>query len=570
MRDDPPRNASTALARTVLDELVRGGVRHLVLCPGSRSAALAFAAHALAAEDRVTLHVRIDERSAGFLALGLARTSHRPAAVITTSGTAVVNLHPAVLEASHAGVPFVVVTADRPAALRGTGANQTTDQVKVFGSAVHASADVPAAVPGHHEAEQVRGWRSLVARNLVATASGPVHLNLQLEGPATPDVADGWTDPCLGRPEGQPWTSPTSAPAKPEPVDLTGPARTVVLAGDDAGPPARVLAESGGWPLLAEPTSGSRTGANAIRTYRLLLADAGPDSLAGRIQRVVVSGHPTLSRPVTRLLSRQDVEVVALVPPEAPRRTATDPGHSVSRVVRAALAERSAGDDWLDQWLTADAELGARLDTLLGSSGELSPHQVAGAVARALPAGGLLFVGASNPIRDLDLMVPRYRVGDRRMVTANRGLSGIDGTVSSAIGAALGRPHSSRAFALMGDLTFLHDQNGLVIGPDEPRPDLTVVVVNDDGGSIFALLEQGAEEHAASFERLFGTPHGVRLESVCAATRTPYTRVTGLVELEAVLDRSPRGIEVVEASVRRDDRRALDASVRALVQRLGG
>ena len=570
MRDDPPRNASTALARTVLDELVRGGVRHLVLCPGSRSAALAFAAHALAAEGRVTLHVRIDERTAGFLALGLARTSHRPAAVVTTSGTAVLNLHPAVLEASHAGVPLVVVTADRPAALRGTGANQTTDQVKVFGSAVRASADVPAAVPGHREGEQVRGWRSLVARSLDATATGPVHLNLQLEGPATSDVADGWADDCAGRSDGEPWTTRAAAAGSPEPVDLTSEARTVVVAGDDAGPPARVLAESGGWPLLAEPTSGSRTGANAIRTYRLLLADTGPDSLAGRIERVVVCGHPTLSRPVTRLLSRQDVEVVALVPPQAPRRTATDPGHTVSRVVRAAVAERVAGDGWLDEWLSADAEVGARLDALLGSSAELSPHQVAGAVANALPAGGLLFVGASNPIRDLDLMVPRYRVGDRRMVTANRGLSGIDGTVSSAIGAALGRPHSSRAFALMGDLTFLHDQNGLVIGPDEPRPDLTVVVVNDDGGSIFTLLEQGAEDHAASFERLFGTPHGVRLEWVCAATRTPYTRVTQLTELESALKEEPRGIEVIEAVVRRDDRRSTDAAIRGLVDGLTG
>ena len=569
MRDDPPRNASTALARTVLDELVRGGARHLVLCPGSRSAPLAFAAHALAADGRVTLHVRIDERSAGHLALGLARTSHRPAVVVTTSGTAVVNLHPAVLEASHAGVPLVVVTADRPAALRGTGANQTTDQVKVFGAAVHASTDVPAAVPGHREAEQVRGWRSLVARTLEVTTTGPVHLNLQLEGPATPDIDDGWTDPCTGRPDDLPWTSHAPVEGTPQPVDLTGPVRTVVLAGDDAGPPARVLAESGGWPLLAEPTSGSRTGANAIRTYRLLLADTGPDSLSGRIERVVVCGHPTLSRPVTRLLSRQDVEVVALVPPQSPRRTATDPGHSVSRVVRAAVAQRVVGDGWLDEWLGADADLGARLDMLLGSSAELSPHEVAGAVARALPPGGLLFVGASNPIRDLDLMVPRYRVGDRRMVTANRGLSGIDGTVSSAIGAALGRPHSSRAFALMGDLTFLHDQNGLVIGPDEPRPDLTVVVVNDDGGSIFTLLEQGAEQHAASFERLFGTPHGVRLESVCAATRTPYIRVTQLSELEAALAHEPQGIEVVEAVVRRNDRRTTDAAIRGLVEGMG-
>ena len=560
-----PPNASTAQSRTVLDELVRGGVRHLVLSPGSRSAALAFAAHDLAAAGELTLHVRIDERSAGFLALGLARTSRRPVAVVTTSGTAVANLHPAVLEASHAGVPLVVVTADRPASLRGTGANQTTDQVKLFGGAVRAFHDVPAAVPGHREAEQVRGWRSLVARTLLTAtgvARGPVHLNLQLEGPATPDATDGWSDPCAGREGRQPWTIGPRADLSPDPVDLSGPLRTVVVAGDDAGPPARVLAQDGGWPLLAEPSSGSRTGANAIRTYRLLLGDL---ALGGRIERVVVAGHPTLSRPLTRLLSRTDVEVVALRPPGSANPSWSDPGHVVSRVVPAAVASPSTSDGWLEEWLDADAAAGARLDALLAAAHGLTGQEVAGAVARALPAGGLLFVGASNPVRDLDLMVPRYRVGDRRMVVANRGLSGIDGTVSSAVGAALGRPHSTRSLALMGDLTFLHDQNGLVIGPGEPRPDLTVVVVNDDGGSIFALLEQGADEHAASFERLFGTPHGVRLASVCAATGTPYTRVETLPDLEAALAREPHGIEVVEAVVRRDGRRALDAAVRGLV-----
>ncbi len=558
------RNASSAMAWTVLDELVRGGVRHLVLCPGSRSAALAFAAHHLATEGRLTLHVRIDERTAGFLALGLAKTSHAPVAVVTTSGTAVANLHPAVLEASHAGVPVVVVTADRPASLRGTGANQTTDQAGVYGSAVRSAADVPPPVPGHREPEQVRGWRSLVARTVLqATAGprGPVHLNLQLEGPATPDVDDGWTDACAGRPDGAAWTTGPQRPTHAEAVDLTSPVRTVVVAGDDAGPPARVLAEAGGWPLLAEPTSGSRTGANAIRTYRLLLG--GP--LAERVERVVVCGHPTLSRPVTRLLARTDVEVVALLPPRGPTPSWTDAGHAVSRVVTRAHAEPAGDPGWLEEWLTADAATAARLDRLLESHEGLTPHEVAGAVARVLPPGGLFFVGASNPIRDLDLMVPRYRVGDRRMVIANRGLSGIDGTVSSAIGAALGRPRSSRAFALMGDLTFLHDQNALVLGPDEQRPDLTIVVVNDDGGSIFALLEQGAEQHAGSFERLFGTPHGVNLEAVCAATRTPYTKVTGLRELETALAREPRGIEVVEAVVRRDDRRGLDAALRGLV-----
>ncbi|MDX6323690.1 MAG: 2-succinyl-5-enolpyruvyl-6-hydroxy-3-cyclohexene-carboxylate synthase, partial [Nocardioidaceae bacterium] len=424
---------------------------------------------------------------------------------------------------------------------------------------------------------QVRSWRSLAARVLLTatgragTHGGPVHLNLQFDGPLTPDAEDGWSAPRGGRARDRAWTVTEELDVR-APAFLAGDERTVVVAGDDAGPPARVLAEIGGWPLLAEPTSGSRTGANAIRTYRLLLEDG---ALADRIERVVVCGHPTLSRSVTRLLSRADVEVVAVRGPAHRRRPWTDPGHAVGRVVEldptaaprdgGARAERPAPSPWLREWLDRDAETATRLDDLLARRTGLTPHEVAGAVARALPARGLLFVGASNPVRDLDLMVPRYEVGARRHVVANRGLSGIDGTVSSAIGAALGRPRSSRAFALMGDVTFLHDLTGLVIGPDEPRPDLTIVVVNDDGGSLFALLEQGAPEHADSFERLFGTPHGADLGALCQGTGTAYTRVTDVVALEAALARPPHGIEVVEAVVRRNDRRALDRDVRALV-----
>lgn len=180
-----------------------------------------------------------------------------------------------------------------------------------------------------------------------------------------------------------------------------------------------------------------------------------------------------------------------------------------------------------------------------------------------MPPGGLLLVGASSPVRDLDLMARPYPVGERRRIIANRGLSGIDGTVSTAVGAALGRP-GGRALALMGDLTFLHDANGLVLGPDEARPDLTVVVVNDDGGAIFSTLEQGAPEYADRFEAVFGTPHGVDLASLCAATRTPHWRVDSLAELEHALANPNGGIEVVEVRVRRDDRRDLDARIRGL------
>ena len=554
----PPLNAATAAARAVVDELARCGVQHLVLSPGSRSAPLAFAAYDVAAAGRLTLHTRLDERTAGFLALGLARTSRRPVAVVTTSGTAVANLHPAVLEAAHAGLPLVLLTADRPAHLRGTGANQTTWQPGIFGRFVVDEADVPPGRPGEQEDDQVRSWRSTAFRlvEVARTVHGPVHLNLQLDGPLTPDVPDGWVAA----------TESVDPPvleevAPPEPERLDGTPRTVVVAGDDAGPPARVLAEQAGWPLLAEPSSGSRTGDNAIRTGRLLLAD---ERLVGQVERVVVSGHPTLSRPVTRLISRTDVEVVAL----ADRHGRwSDPGHAVSRVVPAVTLDGQCDKLWLQQWKDRDADVSQRLDALLdGWDAALVPHHVAGEVAHALPPGGLLFVGSSNPVRDLDLMVPRYDVGARRLVVANRGLAGIDGSVSSAIGCALGRPRSARSLALLGDVTFLHDLTGLAIGPHEQRPDLTIVVLNDDGGSIFALLEQGSEAHSVSFERLFATPHGADLGALCRALGVPHRQVRDRAALHDALATPTGGIEVVEAVVRRDDRRALDAAVRALVQ----
>ena len=560
------RNASTAMATALVDELIRCGVKEIVLSPGSRSAALAFAAHAAAEARRARLHVRVDERTAGYLALGLAKSSRRPVPVITTSGTAVANLHPAVLEASHAGVPLIVLSADRPAGLRGTHANQTTDQVKIFGGAVRAFADLPPGSPGPSEKEQVASWRSLAAR-MVATAlgrttgaPGPVHVNAQLVEPMTPEKDAGWTTDCSGRRDGSPWTTPGDpTPRQTEPVDLDK--RTVVVAGDDAGPPARVLAEQAGWPLLAEPSSGARTGHNAIRTYRLLLDD---DELAGRIEQVVVCGHPTLSRPVTRLTSRIDIEIIAV-----PSVTGwTDPGHAVSRVVGAVQpgAGQPGDHEWLREWRERDARLSQRLDALLDEQQGMTPHHVSAVLSAALPPDGLLFVGSSNPVRDLDLTAVPYPVGEHRLVIANRGLAGIDGSVSTAVGAALGRQSTSRAFALVGDVTFVHDSTGLLIGPDEPRPDLTIVVANDDGGSIFASLELGGPSSSSSFERLFGTPHHVELAALCKASSTPHRSVTSVDELRDALDGPTGGLEVVEAVVRRDNRRELDRAIRDLVQ----
>ncbi|MFC7727451.1 2-succinyl-5-enolpyruvyl-6-hydroxy-3-cyclohexene-1-carboxylic-acid synthase [Nocardioides sp. GCM10028917] len=536
-------NPSTDLARTVVTALRGAGVREVVIAPGSRNAPLSFALYDVARAGTpqahgLRLHTRMDERTAGFLALGLAKVGVQPAAVVCTSGTAVAHLLPAVMEAAHAGVPLVVVTADRPARLRGTGANQTTDQVGIFRSFA-PTLDVAAA-----------DLDELLAFLRTHEGVRPVHLNVQLDDPLLPDD-DGWDGGDVPT-----WAVPAVGPPLERVVLEPGP-RTVVVAGDDAGPPARVLAERAGWPLLAEPSSGCRTGDHVVRTYRLLLSG----ELGRRVERVVVHGHPTLSRPVARLLARDDVEVVSA---RQRGRWAERP-FSVAREVDQVDVTGPDDPAWLEAWREADRATSRGLDRFLAAERDLTPYEVAGAVSRALPHGGLLFVGASNPVRDLDLMVARYEVGGRRKVIANRGLAGIDGTISSAIGAALGRPRSTRAMALMGDVTFLHDTTGLFLGPREERPDLTIVVVNDDGGSIFATLEQGAPEHADRFDTLFGTPHGVDVASLCAAARVPHLRVTGLPELEQALATPNGGIEVVEARVRRDNRAELDAKIRALV-----
>jgi 2-succinyl-5-enolpyruvyl-6-hydroxy-3-cyclohexene-1-carboxylate synthase len=529
--------SSTALARVVVEALLGAGVRHVVLAPGSRNAPLSFALHDAATAGALTLHTRIDERTAAFLALGIAKSSRRPAAVVTTSGTAAANLHPAVLEAAHAGLPLVAVTADRPARLRGTIANQTTDQVGLFGSAVVTASDVFDPVD--------------VAEGLAGLSRGPVHLNVQLDEPLVPTdhATPGATRP-----------APTGDGAA-EPLVLgTGP-RTVVVAGDDAGPAARVLAESANWPLLAEPTSGARNGSHVIRSYRLLLGTP----LAERIERVVVVGVPTLSRPVQRLLARDGLDVVV----RRPRGVWTDRPHPVSREHDGTFEVGSPdAPGWLDAWRAADRAVSAGLDALVAAEAELTPYDVAAAVNAAVPADGLLHVGASNPIRDLDLMAKPYPVGEHRLVIANRGLAGIDGTLSTAIGAALGRPRTSRAIAYVGDVTFLHDLTGLVIGPGEARPDLTIVVANDDGGSIFATLEQGAPDHAGQFDKLFGTPHGTDLAAVCTGLRIPHWRVRDRAELAHALANPNGGVEVVEAVVRRDNRRDLDLRIRALANSL--
>jgi 2-succinyl-5-enolpyruvyl-6-hydroxy-3-cyclohexene-1-carboxylate synthase len=274
--------------------------------------------------------------------------------------------------------------------------------------------------------------------------------------------------------------------------------------------------------------------------------------LAGEIERVLVYGHPTLSRPISKLLARADIEMTVV----SPTGLWPDPARRAASVVTALEVTAPDDTDWLTRWQNADQAARPAIDKVLADG--LSGPRVAAIVGAAAGADGLLVVASSNPVRDLDLapVVPVRTI-------ANRGLAGIDGTISTAVGAALAS--GGPAYALIGDLAFLHDSNGLVIGPDEARPDLRIVVVNDNGGGIFSTLEQGEPDHATHFERVFGTPHNVDLSALCGASGTPYTLVQTADELQATLARTVTGLEVVEVQVSRNDHRPLG---RALVEAL--
>jgi len=528
MAGDP--NRSTALARVLVDELVRGGLREAVVCPGSRNAPLSYALHAADAAGRLRLHVRIDERSAAFLALGLAVGSGAPVAVTTTSGTAVANLHPAVLEAAHSGVPLVVLSADRPAELLGSGANQTVEQANMFGAAVRAATTVAGTDPAR--------WRAAVCRVLAAATGartgdpGPAHLNVAFTEPLTPD-GDGYPH---GRSGGGPWTAVARA-SLDAPLHLDLARRTLVVAG--AG--ARRHTELDVLPTVAEPGAP----APELSMHPLAVPALQPE-------QVLVLGRPTLHRDVAALLgSGVPVHVLADV------ARWPDVAAAAVSVGNRAVISGSPDPQWLRTCARVCAERTAAVTAVLDEPGPVTGLHVAAAVAAALAPGDVLVLGSSNPVRDASMTgLPKPGV----RVLVNRGAAGIDGTVSTAVGAAL--VHAGRSVALIGDLTFLHDSNGLLIGPSEARPDLTLVVADDGGGGIFATLEQGAPEHAAAFERMFATPHGCDLRALCAGYGVAY-HLVGVAEIAERLAQAHRGIRVLHVRTER-------AGLRALHDRLRG
>jgi 2-succinyl-5-enolpyruvyl-6-hydroxy-3-cyclohexene-1-carboxylate synthase len=600
-------NPSTAFGRVLADELARCGLREVVVAPGSRSTPLAIAFWELDQAGRARLHVRVDERSAAFTALGLAKVSRRPVAVLCTSGTAAANFHPAVIEADESAVPLLVLTADRPPELRGTGANQTVDQVKLYGSAVrwYAESGAPerrAGLAGYWRSLACRAWAH--AAGAPGTLPGPVHLNLPFRDPLVPDaplpdtpisdtplpdtpLADtgtGWPDSLAGRPDGAPWTKVAAGPAAAEPAELPWAERGVVVCGDgDYDADALVaLAEQAGWPVLAEPSSGARRGPNALAGYQYLLA--APRFMAEyRPEVIVAAGRPGLTRPQSALLglagaggpagaaaARPVRHVVITAGPGLwadPQRAATD----VATAVRLTGVPAALPGRWLAAWRRADAAATAAasavLDTWGGEHGALSEPGVARELVAALPENALLWCGNSLSVRDLDLLPPPR--ADTRVI-ASRGASGIDGTFSTAAGAALA--HAARqpgavAFALIGDLSLVHDAPGLAIGPGEPRPDLCVVVVNNDGGGIFAGLEPAA--FPGPFERVFGTPHGASIEHLAAAFGITYTLAEQPGDLTKAVAAAVAGTgpQIVEARTARAGNADLRAAMRAAAVR---
>jgi 2-succinyl-5-enolpyruvyl-6-hydroxy-3-cyclohexene-1-carboxylate synthase len=546
---------ATHAALLLVDELVRCGVRDAVLAPGSRNAPISYALAAASDAGRLRLHVRIDERSAGFLAVGLAKASGLPVPVCCTSGTAAGNFLPAVLEASESGIPLVVLTADRPPELRGVGANQTVAQAGIYGVAVR-SYEEAGQVPGALVDAYVRTCvdRAIAAALGTLTADpGPVHLNVPLREPLTP----GPDEPPLDVRREGPWTAVRVAAYEASPIDPQ-PERTLVVVGDaplELGARARAVAERYGWPLIAEPSSGARGGPLAVPAGALLLAR--PDVVAALLpERVLVVGRPTLTRQVQALLRDQRVRVeVRTAGPrwaDAGRRAA-----SVAIGLPEIDGPSAPPSEWAARWLELGRVAAKARDELLGDA--LTGPAAARALVEAMPDGAVLTVGSSLPVRDLDLAADDLA---DITVLANRGVAGIDGTVSTAVGTALtlpGRP----AYALIGDLTFLHDLNGLLIGPGEPRPDLCLVVIDNDGGGIFATLEQGAGEQG-TFERIFGTPTGADLAAAAAVSGAAYTRVDSLDGLRAAIAPQP-GIRVVHVPVSRDQLTAEGARLRDAV-----
>ena len=538
---------SVDTASAILASLDALGVTHVLYCPGSRSAPFAYALEAGAFSGYA--HAVLDERGAGFAAVGLARTGALPA-IVVTSGTAVAELAPAVLEASHARLPLILLTADRPAELRGVGASQATDQSRLFGGHVRSQVDLEPQEASPSLVGQLT--RSVAAACGAPTgAPGPVQINVAFRDPLTParpasDSGNEAVAPFVPRP-----TRVLRAPATPERwEDVVGLATAgLIVAGDGASPRALEWSQASGFPLLAEPASGAWTSGGVVPFEQSLVAS----SLGREVDTVVVTGRPTLSRPIQALLARPDVRVV-VVDPHSPW---VDISGNASVVVAdlepAREPIRAAQAEWAARVREAARDAGERIESLLTSGSGRTMLDLARAVGAS--TSGPLVLGASNPVRAFDLAVPAL---EGRVVHSNRGQAGIDGTIATAVGICLGSgyageasaPSGERITAVLGDLTACHDASSLALAASMGAH-LDIVVADDRGGGIFATLEHGRATSPDAYDRWFGVAQSVDYEALAAAYGVAFARADEPQELESLLARPASGPRLIHAPIER-------------------
>ena len=501
-------NNSTSLARVIVRQIIEAGISDVVISPGSRNAPLSLAFNAAAERGLIKLHVRIDERTAAFFALGILKATGRPVPIVCTSGTAVANYHPAVLEASHTNAPLLVLTADRPATLRKTGANQTTEQARIYGKAVRYFADIDGPVfPMELPFDSLR--------------NGPVHLNIQFDEPLLPDESNQWLDEII--------VAPKEFVARTKAGTLKNDAnRGVLVIGHDRGGLSKEsvekFAKQLGWPLIAEdPLSFPEAIAHAsiFLTSSEIRAALIP-------QTVIVIGRTTLSRSINAFIKLAPTQIVI-----DPRMATIDSDRAADKkfIEIPQLNTKKASDEWLAQWQKYAARCAKQIEGLTG----FTEAVIAKEIAAGIPAGSTLFVSSSRPIRDLEgFATPR----DGLTTHANRGLAGIDGNISTALGIA----SASRAtFAVLGDLSFLHDLTGLI---HREEINCCFIVINNDGGGIFSTLPQRG---LPGFETVFGTPHGLDLAAIAGAMGVKSSTITTIAELKKTLAAPVHGISIVVA-----------------------
>jgi 2-succinyl-5-enolpyruvyl-6-hydroxy-3-cyclohexene-1-carboxylate synthase len=567
MSSDAPQAALSFSVGAFVDELVRGGVRDFCVCPGSRSTPLALT---IARHPSAKLWMHLDERSAGFFALGLAKMSRAPVALVCTSGTAAANFLPAVIEAHFARVPLVVLTADRPHELRGVGAPQTIDQINLFGT--HAKWFLDMAEPD--AAPEMLRYVRTVAGRAVATAlrgpAGPVHINCPYREPLMPDAQLAASAPAA-RDAGRPYVAVSAGPRAPDPAlvarlaaELAQIERGLIVCGAQDDPAlaeqlAR-LAQALGYPILADPLAGLRCGphdhALVIDAYDAFLRDAAfAEHFAPEV--VLRVGAMPVSKPLLQYLQRHPScrQIVADGDGgwNEPTLLASDIVHADARLLCAALLDhlsekgQAETSRWAATWRAAQARTRAAIADHLGAIGELFEGKVFAELAALLPEEAILYAGNSMPIRDLDTFFPG---GERpTRLLGNRGANGIDGVVSSALGASAAG--AGPTVLVIGDLSFYHDSNGLLAAKLHGL-NLTIVLLNNDGGGIFSFLPQAADpEH---FEQLFGTPHGLDFQPLAQMYGACYTRVASWEAFRAAVrgGLARGGLQIVEVPTARD------------------